>query len=196
MKNYLLISNIVLFLVVVALAVLVLFPQKTNKAKNADDIAINKEATLPIAYVDVDSLLLNYTMYKSLSEELLQQEEKSRVKITQQAVSLQKEMADFQQKVENQAFLSAERAQSEQARLVKKQQDLQELDTRLTKELVSKQQEMNLQLKASIDSIIVEYNKDKNYHLIMSNTGNDNILYGNKSYNITNDILQLMNAEK
>lgn len=196
MKNYLLISNIVLFLVVVVLAVLVLFPQKTNKAKNADDIAINKEATLPIAYVDVDSLLLNYTMYKSLSEELLQQEEKSRVKITQQAVSLQKEMADFQQKVENQAFLSAERAQSEQARLVKKQQDLQELDTRLTKELVSKQQEMNLQLKASIDSIIVEYNKDKNYHLIMSNTGNDNILYGNKSYNITNDILQLMNAEK
>ncbi|MBP6231025.1 MAG: OmpH family outer membrane protein [Paludibacteraceae bacterium] len=196
MKNYLLISNIVLFLVVVVLAVLVLFPQKTNKAKNADDIAINKEATLPIAYVDVDSLLLNYTMYKSLSEELLQQEEKSRVKITQQAVSLQKEMADFQQKVENQAFLSAERAQSEQARLVKKQQDLQELDTRLTKELVNKQQEMNLQLKASIDSIIVEYNKDKNYHLIMSNTGNDNILYGNKSYNITNDILQLMNAEK
>ena len=196
MKNYLLISNIVLFLVVVALAVLVLFPQKTNKAKNADDIAINKEATLPIAYVDVDSLLLNYTMYKSLSEELLQQEEKSRVKITQQAVSLQKEMADFQQKVENQAFLSAERAQSEQARLVKKQQDLQELDTRLTKELVNKQQEMNLQLKASIDSIIVEYNKDKNYHLIMSNTGNDNILYGNKSYNITNDILQLMNAKK
>ncbi len=196
MKNYLLISNIVLFLVVVVLAVLVLFPQKTNKAKNADDIAINKEATLPIAYVDVDSLLLNYTMYKSLSEELLQQEEKSRVKITQQAVSLQKEMADFQQKVENQAFLSAERAQSEQARLVKKQQDLQELDTRLTKELVNKQQEMNLQLKASIDSIIVEYNKDKNYHLIMSNTGNDNILYGNKSYNITNDILQLMNAKK
>ena len=196
MKNYLLISTIVLFLVVVVLAVLVLFPQKTNKAKNADDIAINKEATLPIAYVDVDSLLLNYTMYKSLSEELLQQEEKSRVKITQQAVSLQKEMADFQQKVENQAFLSAERAQSEQARLVKKQQDLQELDTRLTKELVNKQQEMNLQLKASIDSIIVEYNKDKNYHLIMSNTGNDNILYGNKTYNITNDILQLMNAEK
>lgn len=126
----------------------------------------------------------------------MQQEEKSRGKVTQQAVSLQKEMAEFQKKVENQAFLNAERAQAEQSRLLKQQQELQDLDARLTKELMSKQQKMNEQLKASIDSIILEFNKDNKYHLILSNTGNDNILYGNKAYNITNEILKLMNVEK
>jgi outer membrane protein len=197
MKNYLLISNIVLTIAVIALALVVFLPSKAIKATNATPPnSLILEETLPIAYVNVDSLLLNYNLYKELSEELLQQEEKSRSKVTQQAVSLQKEMAEFQKKVENQAFLNAERAQAEQSRLLKQQQELQELDARLTKELMGKQQQMNEQLKNSIDSIILEYNKDNKYHLILSNTGNDNILYGNKSYNITKDILQLMNVEK
>ncbi len=198
MKNYLLISNIVLTIGVIALFTLHFTSSKaTSKvAEKFDEVAVSEEEMLPIAFVNVDSLLLNYNLYKSLSEELLSQEERSRAKVTEQARSLQREMAEFQKKVENQAFLSAERAQSEQARLVKQQQDLQELDNRLTKELVAKQQQMNEKLKASIDSIILDYNKEKKYHLILSNTGNDNILYGNRAYNITNDILQKINAKK
>ncbi|MBP7219509.1 MAG: OmpH family outer membrane protein [Paludibacteraceae bacterium] len=197
MKNYLLISNIVLTIAVIVLLILMIFPKKSTKsALETTPIDTKLEETLPIAYVNIDSLLLNYNLYKKLSEELLQQEEKSRGKVTQQAVSLQKEMAEFQKKVENQAFLNAERAQAEQSRLLKQQQELQDLDARLTKELMSKQQKMNEQLKASIDSIILEFNKDNKYHLILSNTGNDNILYGNKAYNITNEILKLMNVEK
>lgn len=197
MKNYLLISNIVLTIAVIVLLILMIFPKKSTKsALETTPTDTRLEETLPIAYVNIDSLLLNYNLYKKLSEELLQQEEKSRGKVTQQAVSLQKEMAEFQKKVENQAFLNAERAQAEQSRLLKQQQELQDLDARLTKELMSKQQKMNEQLKASIDSIILEFNKDNKYHLILSNTGNDNILYGNKAYNITNEILKLMNVEK
>lgn len=197
MKNYLLISNIVLTIAVIVLLILMIFPKKSTKsALERTPTDTELEETLPIAYVNIDSLLLNYNLYKKLSEELLQQEEKSRGKVTQQAVSLQKEMAEFQKKVENQAFLNAERAQAEQSRLLKQQQELQDLDARLTKELMSKQQKMNEQLKASIDSIILEFNKDNKYHLILSNTGNDNILYGNKAYNITNEILKLMNVEK
>ena len=197
MKNYLLISNIVLTIAVIALAVLIFLPKKsTKKVGDTSHESVILDETLPIAYVNIDSLLLNHNLYKKLSEELLQQEEKSRGKVTQQAVSLQKEMAEFQKKVENQAFLNAERAQAEQSRLLKQQQELQDLDARLTKELMSKQQKMNEQLKASIDSIILEFNKDNKYHLILSNTGNDNILYGNKAYNITNEILKLMNVEK
>lgn len=197
MKNYLLISNIVLTIAVIVLLILMIFPKKSTKsALETTPTDTRLEETLPIAYVNIDSLLLNYNLYKKLSEELLQQEEKSRGKVTQQAVSLQKEMAEFQKKVENQAFLNAERAQAEQSRLLKQQQELQDLDARLTKELMNKQQKMNEQLKASIDSIILEFNKDNKYHLILSNTGNDNILYGNKAYNITNEILKLMNVEK
>lgn len=197
MKNYLLISNIVLTIAVIVLLILMIFPKKSTKsALETTPTDTELEETLPIAYVNIDSLLLNYNLYKKLSEELLQQEEKSRGKVTQQAVSLQKEIAEFQKKVENQAFLNAERAQAEQSRLLKQQQELQDLDARLTKELMSKQQKMNEQLKASIDSIILEFNKDNKYHLILSNTGNDNILYGNKAYNITNEILKLMNVEK
>ena len=94
MKNYLLISNIVLTIAVIVLLILMIFPKKSTKsALETTPTDTELEETLPIAYVNIDSLLLNYNLYKKLSEELLQQEEKSRGKVTQQAVSLQKEMA-------------------------------------------------------------------------------------------------------
>ena len=78
----------------------------------------------------------------------------------------------------------------------KKQKELQELDNRLANQLVSKQQKMNERLKLSIDSTIKEYNKDKKFHVIFCNTNNDNILYADKAYNITNEILEKINAPK
>ncbi len=65
-------------------------------------------ALLPIAYVNVDSLLLNYNYSKDLNEIILKKQENSRANITQKARSLQGEMQDFQRKVETNAFLPQE----------------------------------------------------------------------------------------
>ena len=74
----------------------------------------------------------------------------------------QAEGKEFQRKVQNNAFVSRERAEQENARLVKKQQDLQELQSRLTNELQAENQKNSLQLRDSINSflkIITIYNK-------------------------------------
>ena len=159
---------------------------------NSDSSAVKH---FSIAFVKMDSLLLNYNVYKQMSEELLREEEKSRLNLNQKAAALQKEIEEFQNKVQHNAFLTQDRALSEQDRLLRKQKDLQELGIKLEQELLSKQQKMTEKLNLVIDSTINEFNKIAGYDFIFTNTGKDNLLFGNEKYNITSDILEILNAE-
>ena len=150
---------------------------------------------ISIAFVKMDSLLLNYNVYKQMSEELLQEEEKSRVNLNQKASALQKEVEDFQNKVQHNAFLTQERALSEQDRLLRKQKDLQELGVKMEQELIVKQQKMVEKLNIVIDSVVNKFNEEAGFDFILTNTGKDNILFGKEKYNITSDVLEILNAD-
>jgi len=194
MKNLSLIINVVLAVAVIVLFVLVL-GNKSNSVANQSVTGKNQVTSgkLPIAYVNVDSLLLHYEFAKESNESLIKKQEDSRLKINTLARQLQNEMGDFQRKLENNAFLSRDRAQQEQTRLQKKQQDLQELDGSLSKQLVQVQQKMSEQLRDTINNFMKEYNKDHKYQLIISNTSSDNILYAEKTYDITAEVTKLLN---
>lgn len=194
MKNLSLIINVVLAVAVIVLFVLVL-GNKSNSVANQTVTGKNQvtSSKLPIAYVNVDSLLLHYEFAKESNESLIKKQEDSRLKINTLARQLQNEMGDFQRKLENNAFLSRDRAQQEQTRLQKKQQDLQELDGSLSKQLVQVQQKMSEQLRDTINNFMKEYNKDHKYQLIISNTSSDNILYAEKTYDITAEVTKLLN---
>jgi len=194
MKNLSLIFNAILAIAVVVLFVLVLGNKSNTIAKQtfAGKDVITK-GKLPIAYINIDSLLLHYQFAKDANESLIKKQEESRLTINSKARQLQTEMGEFQHKLENNAFLSRERAEQEQARLQKKQQDLQVLDGDLSKQLVQVQQKMSEQLRDTINSFMKEYNKDHKYQLIISNTSSDNILYADKSYDITAEVTKLLN---
>lgn len=185
---------------ILALAVVILFVMQLsgNKGAGAANPATPEEGTaisgtLPIAYVNVDSLLENYNYAKDLNEIILKKAESSRASVNQKAASLQKEMEEFQRKISNNAFLTQERAEQEQQRLLNKRQELQDLDNRLSQELMSEQQKLNEQLRDSIVSQLKIFNKNKNFQVILSNTGGDNILLANDSYDITAELLEYLN---
>jgi len=170
MKNLSLIFNAILAIAVIVLFVLVLGNKTSTSTKQ---IVTGKETVtkgkLPIAYINIDSLLLHYQFAKDANESLIKKQEESRLTINSKARQLQTEMSEFQHKLENNAFLSRERAEQEQARLHKKQQDLQVLDGDLSKQLVQIQQKMSEQLRDTINSFMKDYNKDHKYQLIISN---------------------------
>lgn len=165
----------------------------SSKQEETPVMPVSVEGSVSVAYVRMDSLLLNYNVYKTMSEELLKQEESARATLNQKAVELQREMEDFQMKLENRAFLSEERARAAQDNILRKQRNLQELTVKMEQDLVTKQKQMNDQLAATVDSVINVYNSEKGFTFILSTAGTDNILYGEKSLNITNDVLQLLN---
>lgn len=183
---------------VLAVAVVILYVMQFSGKKESGvtrNFTPTKDATalLPIAYVNVDSLLLNYNYSKDLNEIILKKQENSRANITQKARSLESEMQDFQRKIENNAFLTRERAQQEQDRLVKKQQELQNLDNQLAQELMQEQQKLNEQLRDTIVSQLRAFNQVKGFQVVFSNTVGDNILLAGETYNITSELLDYLN---
>jgi len=194
MKNLSLIFNGVLAIAVIALFIII-FTKGNNTSANC--VTFTKEqikaGKLPVAYVNVDSLLSNYIFAKESNESLIRKQEDSRLNINTKARQLQVEMAEFQKKLEANAFLSRERAEQEQARLVRRQQELQELDGKLSQQLMQVQQKMSEQLRDTINAFLKEYNKDKKYEMIFSNTSSDNILFADKGYDITLEITKLLN---
>lgn len=195
-KNALLISNAIMAIAIVILFVLVL-KQKPITETEEPEVAVSKtlvkSGKLPIAYVNIDSLLLNYQFAKEANISLVKKQESSRSIVSAKAGVLQKEMAEFQKKLENNAFLSRERAEQEQVRLQKKQQELQQLDAKLSQQLGQEQQKMSEELRDTINKFMKEYNKNNRYEMIISNTSSDNILYASKGYNITKEISKLLN---
>lgn len=195
MKNLSLIINAVLAVAVIVLFWLVLGGSKANQAvlPQTNGKTASKNGKLPIAYINVDSLLLNYDFAKNANEALTKKQEDSRLTINTRARQLQGEMAEFQRKLENNAFLSRDRAEQEQLRLQRKQQELQQLDGQLSQQLMQSQQKMSEELRDTINKFLKSFNKEHKYEMIISNTSNDNVLYADKCYDITNEVTKLLN---
>ena len=193
MRNINYVINGVLAVAVVILYVMQFSDKKESGVTRTFASAGDTTALLPIAYVNVDSLLLNYNYSKDLNEIILKKQENSRANITQKARSLESEMKDFQRKIENNAFLTRERAEQEQQRLLKKQEELQNLDNQLAQELMQEQQKLNEQLRDTIVSQLRAFNQDKGFQVVFSNTVGDNILLAGDSYDITAELLEFLN---
>ncbi len=151
-------------------------------------------ADMKIAYVEIDTLLAKYNFCIDLNEAMVKKSENVRLTLNQKATELDKQKREFQTKYQNNAYLSQERAQQEYNRIVNLEQDLQNLSNKLQQELMSENEKNSLQLRDSINSFLKEYNKSKGYSLIISNTGFDNLLYADSIYNITQEILEGLNA--
>ena len=171
-----------------ALAVVFLFAQCTdNKGTSTEASAPAVAGTnMKIAYVEVDSLLTKYRYWKK--------EENIRTTLNEKAKELDGEMREFQRKLENNGFASRERAEQENARLLQKQRDLQQLQEKLYADLQAENQKNSLQLRDSINSFLKVYNQKKGYSLIISNTQLDNLLFADKSLDITQEIVDGLNA--
>lgn len=196
MKNINTIVNIVLSIGLIVLYILHFASkndtQSVRNVSGSDSTSIG--AQLPIAYINVDSLLLNYNYSKDLNEVIIRKRENAQATLTEKARKLQVEMEEFQRKRDNNAFLSEQSFKSQQQTLLKKQQDLQNLEQNLSNQLAKEQQTLNEQLRDKIYKYLREYNKDKKYQVILSNTMNDNVLLANPVYNITNEVVEELNS--
>ena len=166
-----------------------------NKKDVVETMAVSTcSEVMPVAYLNVDSLLANYTFAQEASERLMSKQEDARVKMNTKLRTFQNEVADFQRKLENNAFLSRERAEQEQQRLAKKEQELQELEAKLTQDIMLENQKLNQQLGDSLNTFLQEFNVDGRFHIILSNTAKDNVLMASQQYDITDAVITGMNA--
>lgn len=148
-------------------------------------------ANLKIAYVEVDSIMTQYTFAKEYSDLLQKKSDNIQKTIANKGNQLQAAAANFQQKIQQNAY-TREQAEAIQANLQRQQADLQGLQQRLGNEFQAETAKYNKALHDSIANYLKAYNKDKKYSIIFSKSG-DNLLYADKAYDITNDVIAGLN---
>lgn len=179
--------------VILVVAVATLFGLYITGNKSTNEEMTPTVEKMPLAYLNTDSLLANYTFAQEANEKLMKKQEDARLKINTKARNLQSEMEEFQRKLENNAFLSRERAENAQKSILKKQEDLQKLEAKLTEEIMIENQKLNIQLADTLTNFLKEYNADGRFHVILSNNAKDNVLMADSQYDITNEIIEQLN---
>lgn len=182
-------------------------PSKTSSpAANCTAVSMD---SFPIAYVNVDTLLLTYQYAKDLNESLLKKQEKLRKELAEKDARIRADYAAYLKMVEayknklaTGQILTQETKEKEEGALIKeetrlnkKNQELKELDQRLNQELFLEQQKLNSQLRDTINAFFSIYNQDKRYKMIFCDTGNDNIFFAEEYLNITTDVVEALNEQ-
>ena len=169
-----------------------------NQAQNGAVVAANDSTAVgacDIAFIDVDSILVNYKLSIELNDAIMKKYANMQSKLERDAKVLQKDIETFQDKVQKGIFVTAQRAEEEQQRLVMRQQEFERLQNEYSNQLAVEQQNMNNQLFEKISAYVTKYNTPERYKFILTRTIGGSMWYANESYNITNDIIEGLNAE-
>ena len=165
--------------------------KEAQKVDEKTQAHATQSGSVKIAYVEVDSIMSQYKFCKEYSLILQKKSQNIENTLAAKQNSLQAAAAKFQQDVQNNKY-TQQQAEAVQANLQKQGADLQALQQRLGAEFQNETNTFNKALRDSIQHYLAAYNKDKKYGLILSKAG-DNILYADKAYDITNEVIAGLN---
>lgn len=163
-----------------------------NATKDANQSNTQISSSFTAAWVNVDTLINNYDMYFDMQKELEESGRKSEAELTTKSRDFEREATDFQNKVQK-GLVTRSQAEQLQQTLAGKEQELYRLRDELRAKIAEEQQVKLRLIQQSITDFLVEYNKNKGYHVILSSTFGGPLLYGHPSLDITQDVLKGLN---
>lgn len=191
MKNTSLILIVILFIAVAGIYILHFTGNKANDSGKAEGADGAHSSEMKIAYIKVDSLVVNYAFAQEMQDNFIKQQEAYTKEYGEKRNRFESQAAAFQEKVQRGGFLTQESAMQERNRLVGEEQQINKLDQELSTRLSQIQNDNNKQLLDSLINYLKIYNKDKKYSYIL-NAGD--ILLGDEAHNITKEVLTGMNT--
>ena len=189
MKKTSLIINAVL-----AIAIAILFYlQLSGDSKSSSGSYTGASASgegLKIVFFNADSLLTNYRMYDVEREELKKKTQEYESRLAGDQRSFEKEAREFQQRAE---YLTITDRESRQEKLMRKQQELMQLQEKLSGQLMRDEAEMTERIFDTIEAYLKEYVAEKNIHYVLSYSRGGGIWYANPANDITEDLVAELN---
>ncbi len=169
----------------------------TNNENSAESAPIKaasaKAAGYKIAYVQIDTLTSQYQKCKDLEEEFTKKRANAEATINTKGKNFTAQMQEFNRKYQSNQF-TQQQFEAEQARLAKLQQDLQDLQARLSNSLQEEYQKEFQALTDTIQNFTKSYAKEKGYDFILcKSSGIDNVLYANEAYDVTDEVVKALN---
>ena len=155
--------------------------------------SVNPGNGLRIAYVDIDSFEAHYESLKAKKADFTSQQQSMENELQRSASQMQSDYADLQQR-DRAGTLSQAEAQAASKRLAQMQQSLETRKQSMSAQFQDKLEAFNRELHTQMDEFLAQYTKEHHYDYVLSFTDNNPlILYADKSYNITSDVVNGMN---
>lgn len=168
--------------------------EKQNTVQETAVASTESSAAIRIAYVDLDSLMSNYDFAIEINKEMMRKEEDIKMKLTEKYKTLQDDQADFERKYKNNVYATPERAQNEYNRILQQEQEIVQLEQRMTAEFEREGIAKNQELREAINKYVKKYNQDKKYDFIITKLG-ENLLYANPIYDVTKEVVRGLNEQ-
>ncbi len=172
--------------------------QKKNEDSGAANTNVEENASidrpLKIAYVRLDSVLNNYNGYKEMSKKLEAKASANQNLLSSKEQNLQREMNAFNQKLQSGGFVNELAAQQEYEKIQKKGLLAQQQASQIADTFLKEQQHYNDSLNNIILKEVEKYNQDKGYDLILNTVQMSGVIYGKPELDITNEIIERLNA--
>jgi outer membrane protein len=183
----------VLFLAIAALFILHFTGNKKAKKITQSEASVDA-AENGIAYVNIDTVVFKFKMYSDRKEELLGKQKKAEAELNSKGTQYEKGVKDYQDKVNKGLVTRATATEIEQS-LYQQQQELVNLRDKLQSDLVEEDQVMNRQILEYITTYLDEHKSEYNYQYIFGKSFGSVVLYGNPSNDITQKVLDGLNAK-
>ena len=146
-----------------------------------------------IAYVEVDSISSQYQFSKDIEKLLNAKNANISKTLSAKQQALQQAYNNFMQNARANKY-TQEQAQQLQAGIQQQANEGQELEQRLKNEFAQEQAKYQKAFNDSVEPFIQAYNKDKKYsYILIKGVMVNTILYADKAYDITNDVVMGLN---
>jgi len=147
-----------------------------------------------IAYVNIDTIISDYQFFIDKRADLNDKMGESEAELQLKSRNFEREVRDFQEQM-NKGLITRTKAQMLQQELAQKEQELYATRDNIAQQLSEEEQVMLRQGLNRIMKFLEEYNQEHNYRYILSKTFGSQVLYADKSLNITRDVLEGLNEQ-
>jgi Skp family chaperone for outer membrane proteins len=166
----------------------------TSFAQGSKSKAAAPQGFAKLAYVNIDTMEVRCTFLAQKREEINQKHDKLEAEIDKLYEQLQKEEEAMEKKMKGNRMTESE-SDAAQKRLNSMQQTVENRKQELTDMISKDQDDFATSLKGSLNAFLDDYNKTWHYDCVLSYSSTDlRVLYVNKQLDITNDVVNGMNA--
>lgn len=205
MKKAPVIINSVLFIAVAVLYYLhfTTCASSCRSGEESDSLALTRPVVLSpkeikqskTVYINSDVLNEHYNFVKDLTSAAQAKQQRLQNSYESKAQKFQQDYAELQEKA-SQGLLSENQANTAQADLIKRKEELDKMEMQL-QDMMEEIQKSNEEVRKNVVDYIREYNKTGQYHYVLTYTDKPGgfLILANDSLDITKEIVDGLNAQ-
>ena len=195
MKNTSLILSIVSLVGVVVFGVLSLTKGGKTADVQSEGAAVEAAASKgDIVYIDLDRVLMEYDMANDLRSVVETKVQNIQAEVTRRGKKLENDVKAFQEKIDK-GLMTRSVAEAQGQKLQQQEVEFNNYAAQKQQEINEEQVVMMNQLGDAIQTYLTKYNEEKQYAMILTNSGGAPVITADAALDITDDVLAGLNEE-